>query len=113
MSVERWTLDVGRSARNAPLALNVQRSTSNAQRSSGSDLATACLPWIIRPPMQSPSIETIEPRDAPAPGARSALVLLLSINLFNYIDRFILAAVEPKISAELFGAGDPRALAKM
>jgi MFS family permease len=34
---------------------------------------------------------------APAKGARAALVLLLTINLFNYIDRYILAAVEPAI----------------
>ena len=31
------------------------------------------------------------------PGARAALILLLAINLFNYIDRFILVAVAPKI----------------
>jgi MFS family permease len=31
----------------------------------------------------------------PRPGARAALVLLLGINLFNYIDRQVLAAVEP------------------
>src|SRR5262245_33188859 len=34
---------------------------------------------------------------APLPGARSALLLLLAINLFNYIDRQVLAAVEPEI----------------
>jgi MFS family permease len=34
---------------------------------------------------------------APRPGARAALVLLLGINLFNYIDRQVLAAVEPLI----------------
>ena len=33
----------------------------------------------------------------PAPGARSALILLLGINLFNYIDRQVLASVEPEI----------------
>lgn len=45
-------------------------------------------------------------RAAPAqalPGARPALVLLLSINIFNYVDRYILAAVEPLIR-EHFGA---------
>lgn len=36
------------------------------------------------------------------PGARVSLVLLLLINLFNYIDRQVLAAVEPLIAAELF-----------
>jgi MFS family permease len=35
--------------------------------------------------------------DRPAPGARSALALLLCINLFNYVDRQVLSAVEPQI----------------
>src|SRR5262249_874049 len=43
---------------------------------------------------------------APLPGARSALVLLLLINLFNYIDRQVLAAVEPNIRAEFFPVED-------
>lgn len=38
------------------------------------------------------------------PGARSALVLLLLINLFNYIDRQVLAAVVPNIKASFFTA---------
>ena len=41
-----------------------------------------------------------------ASGARVALGLLLTINLFNYIDRYILAAVLPRIRTE-FLAGDP------
>ena len=45
------------------------------------------------------------------PGARSALALLLGINLFNYIDRQILAAVEPNIRAAFFAPGDPNAMA--
>jgi MFS family permease len=45
------------------------------------------------------------------PGARTALGLLLGINLFNYIDRSILAAVEPDIRAFFFAAGDPNAMA--
>lgn len=36
---------------------------------------------------------------------RPALILLLLINLFNYIDRYILAAVEPLVSRELFPPG--------
>jgi MFS family permease len=36
------------------------------------------------------------------PGARMALTLLVLINLFNYIDRQVLAAVEPSIRAEFF-----------
>ena len=46
------------------------------------------------------------------PGARRALTLLLAINLFNYIDRYILAAVEPEIRKALFAPGDPDAMAK-
>ncbi|HEX7515869.1 MAG TPA: MFS transporter [Chthoniobacterales bacterium] len=45
------------------------------------------------------------------PGARTALALLLGINLFNYIDRFILSAVEPNIRAAFFAPGDPNAMA--
>jgi MFS transporter, Spinster family, sphingosine-1-phosphate transporter len=45
------------------------------------------------------------------PGARSALILLLLINLLNYIDRSVLAAVQPRISAELL-SGDPDPNAK-
>lgn len=53
------------------------------------------------------------PSSIPLPGARSALGLLLAINLFNYIDRQVLAAVEPQISAEFFPGGDLNAQAKM
>jgi MFS family permease len=38
------------------------------------------------------------------PGARGALVLLLLINLFNYIDRYVLAAVVPHLKESFFGA---------
>jgi MFS family permease len=48
----------------------------------------------------------------PLSGARSALVLLLAINLFNYIDRQILAALEPDIRANFFPAGDVDAMWK-
>jgi len=37
--------------------------------------------------------------------------LLLGINLFNYIDRYVLAAVEPEIRAAFFAADDPNAMA--
>src|SRR2546423_11063730 len=51
--------------------------------------------------------------DSPAKsGARAALGLLVAINLFNYIDRFVLAAVEPNIRAAFFAVGDPNAMAK-
>lgn len=44
--------------------------------------------------------------------ATRALALLLAINLFNYIDRYILAAIEPLISDQFFGAKDDTAMAK-
>lgn len=47
-------------------------------------------------------------RSTPFPGARSALVLLLAINLFNYIDRYVLASALPFISDEPhFLSGNP------
>jgi len=45
-------------------------------------------------------------------GARSALFLLLAINLFNYIDRQVLAALEPDIRATFFPAGGVNAMTK-
>ena len=48
----------------------------------------------------------------PPPGAIAALALLLGINLFNYIDRQVLAALEPDIRATFFTAGDQNAMAK-
>lgn len=44
-------------------------------------------------------------------GARTALLLLLGINLCNYIDRYVLAAVEPSIRAAFFAPNDPNAMA--
>jgi MFS transporter, Spinster family, sphingosine-1-phosphate transporter len=44
--------------------------------------------------------------------ARFALGLLLTINLFNYIDRQVLAALEPDIRAAFFLPGDPNAMFK-
>ena len=49
---------------------------------------------------------------SPRGAAQAALWLLLAINLFNYIDRQILAAVEPDIRATFFVAGDANAMAK-
>lgn len=54
----------------------------------------------------------METRDRPAPGGPTALVLLLAINLFNYIDRQVLAAVEPEIRATFFSSGDANAMTK-
>ena len=39
---------------------------------------------------------------AAVPGARHALLLLVLINLFNYIDRQVLAAVEPEVASTFF-----------
>ncbi len=44
-------------------------------------------------------------------GAHTALLLLLAINLFNYIDRYVLAAVEPSIRKAFFAADDANAMA--
>jgi len=44
--------------------------------------------------------------------ARGALLLLLGINLFNYIDRQVLAALEPDIRATFFAPGDVNAMTK-
>jgi MFS transporter, Spinster family, sphingosine-1-phosphate transporter len=43
-------------------------------------------------------------------GAISSLALLLGINLFNYIDRQVLAAVEPEIRATFFASNDRNAM---
>jgi MFS family permease len=48
----------------------------------------------------------------PVGGAYPALFLLLAINLFNYIDRQILAAVEPDIRTTFFSANDVNAMTK-
>jgi len=43
-------------------------------------------------------------------GARVSLGLLLALNLFNFIDRYVLAAVEPSIRATFFAPNDPNAM---
>jgi MFS family permease len=48
----------------------------------------------------------------PMIGASSALFLLLLINLFNYIDRQVLAAVEPDIRETFFAPNDVNAMTK-
>jgi MFS family permease len=45
--------------------------------------------------------------DTPLPGARMALALLLTINLFNYIDRYVLAANLTPIEKQLLPPNDP------
>src|SRR5256884_9438919 len=51
----------------------------------------------------------METKYRPATGGRTALALLLAINLFNFIDRYVLASVEPEIRAHFFTANDPHA----
>lgn len=48
--------------------------------------------------------------DALRTGARISLGLLLSLNLFNFIDRYVLAAVEPSIRGTFFSPNDPNAM---
>src|SRR6201987_3431084 len=48
----------------------------------------------------------------PLNGAQGALFLLLAINLFNYIDRQVLAALEPDIRATFFAADDVNRMTK-
>ena len=54
---------------------------------------------------QTSSASNNATRTAPAlPGARAALDLLLAINLFNYIDRQVLAVVVPNLKQAFFSA---------
>src|SRR5438093_10699314 len=48
----------------------------------------------------------------PLSGARTALFLLLAITLFNYLDRQILAALEPDIRASFFASSAVNAMTK-
>jgi MFS transporter, Spinster family, sphingosine-1-phosphate transporter len=55
------------------------------------------------------TLDTNGPQDGasrPVRGAYLALGLLLAMNLFNYIDRQVLAAVEPEIRLAMFGSQD-------
>src|SRR5258708_22937880 len=52
------------------------------------------------------------PGKKPLSSAKTALFLLLGVNLFNYIDRQILAALEPDIRATFFAADDVHAMTK-
>ena len=54
--------------------------------------------------MPSPVSTPSSTSSAGLPGARPALLLLIAINLFNYIDRQVLAAVVPQIKQTYFGA---------
>jgi MFS family permease len=64
--------------------------------------------------VETASVQDSLPLDRPGPGgsARAAglsLALLLAINLFNYIDRYILSAALPKIQEDVLGSGDEHA----
>ena len=63
-------------------------------------------------PDQAPPTTT-PPDRAVIRSARLSLFVLLSINLFNYIDRYILAAVEPRIREAFFAKDDPDAATKL
>lgn len=53
--------------------------------------------------MTAPATTPNQPPTARAlPGARTALILLLAINIFNYVDRQVLVAVETNIDQEFF-----------
>ena len=57
----------------------------------------------------SPALDSTAHRSGasqPASGAHLALGLLLAMNVFNYIDRQVLAAVEPEIRVAMFGSSD-------
>src|SRR6267142_4391384 len=54
----------------------------------------------------------MQTRARPSSAAKTALFLLLAVNLFNYIDRQILAALEPDIRATFFAASDVHAMTK-
>src|SRR5262245_25796380 len=64
--------------------------------------AANCNPQLSMQPSAQKSIS----------GARSALILLLAINLFNYIDRQVLAALEPDIRATFFAPDDVNRMTK-
>lgn len=68
--------------------------------------------------MSNPSVPSLSPASSGLPqgfgsSPRFAVGLLLAINLFNYIDRYVLAAVSPAVSKEFFADGDPHAHSKM
>ena len=73
-------------------------------------IATGCISFSLRendlitPPLTPPTKST-EVANHVASGARWSLCLLLTINLFNYIDRYILAAVVPEVQRD-FNASD-------
>jgi MFS family permease len=57
----------------------------------------------LRPDATSADAASVKAATATDPSARRALALLLLINLFNYVDRQVLAAVVPSIQKTFFG----------
>ncbi|HXX42363.1 MAG TPA: MFS transporter [Chthoniobacterales bacterium] len=57
-----------------------------------------------------PGNRQLSTKEGAARAASGALLLLLTINLFNYMDRQVLAAVEPDIRATFFAPDDPTAM---
>jgi hypothetical protein len=76
-------------------------------------------PLATAPAAPAPASQLPRAGDGRGNGFRSAagvsLGLLLSINLFNYIDRQVLAAVESDIAKDVFGPAheSPATLTKM
>ena len=68
---------------------------------------------MSNPSVPSPSPASSGPPQGFGSSPRFAVGLLLAINLFNYIDRYVLAAVSPAVSKEFFADGDPNAHSKM
>jgi MFS family permease len=59
------------------------------------------------------SASPLPSKPASLPGARAALVLLLAINLFNYIDRYVLVAVVDHIESSFFPKGGGEAVSPL
>jgi MFS family permease len=62
--------------------------------------------FVLRLQLQYLTLQSALMTNEQKSGARTALALLLAINLFNYIDRYVLASVLPTLKHE-FLAGDP------
>lgn len=83
--------------RTMPLDFPLVSCSSIALMNEGSSSVTNSPPPASPLPPGSAAVEQA------LPGARHALILLVLINLFNYIDRQVLAAVEPHVRKEFFG----------
>jgi len=75
-------------------------------------LKASLLIYILRQANCNPAIAMQPVENKTISGARSALFLLLAINLFNYIDRQVLAALEPDIRATFFSSDDVNRMTK-